>query len=455
MAGLLIAILIAMLAPAAMIFLGLPKDFEIRSLIDRGKLTELVRNPKFRDFISHIRLTELINRLKFLVLCKINPGFPRSGVPDQSIQPSAQPNLAVLNCRVQLTKQKEGNCVFNAFTVQIAGSIHAPSDPPETDTTLRISIMDVTDGIPRAPKIRNSKFEIRNSPPQAGRWSAPSSPVFCYNADLGKLPYQITTLSDWTAVAQLNIDELEFARKGKRNLLFSTSILSRQSGQELACAICNFTYDNPEFGYIDLQENIQRTKTLAVALAFAVSAADQKLYDCEIELIKNWTRDNFGAAGASDKARRNLEKALDKTVDFFRDGNQLNIYEICKEIVEIAPLADRYDILDISLHVAQANGRVAAEELAILKNLASWLEVDADRFRAMMERTLPVNMHQVKDAEVIFGVTSDMGKEKTRRQLNKQYSKWNSRVTSSDPGIRAQADQMLKLIAEARSQFIG
>jgi len=352
-----------------------------------------------------------------------------------------QPDLAVLNCRVQLTKQKKGDRVFNTFTVQIAGSIYAPSGPPGTDATLRISIMDVTDGIPRAPK-------IRNSPPQAGT-------AFCYNADLGKLPHQITTLSDWTTVAHLNIDGLDFARKGKRDLLFSTSILSRQSGQELTCAKCNLTYDNLEFGYLDLQENIQRAKTLAVALAFAVSAADQKLYACEIELIKNWASVNFGATGASDKARRNLEKALAKTVDFFRDGNQLNIYEICKEIVEIAPPADRYDILDLCLHVAGAKGRVAAEELAILNNLAGWLEVDMNKFRDMMERTLPVNMHQVKDAEVILGVTSDMSKEKTRRQLNKQFCKWNSRVTNSDPGIRAQADQMLKLIAEARIQFIG
>jgi len=352
-----------------------------------------------------------------------------------------QPDLAVLNCRIQLTKQKEGDRVFNTFTVQIAGSIHAPNDLPGTDVTLRISIMDVTGRMPRAPKIRNSRS-------QAG-------PAFCYNADLGKLPHQVTTLSDWTAVAKINIYGLEFARKGKRNLLFSTSILSRQSGQELACAKCNFTYDNPEFGYLDMQENIQRAKTLAVALAFAVSAADQKLYACEIELIKNWVRVNFDVAGASDKAQRKLEKALDKTVDFFREGNQLNIYEICKEIVEIAPLADRYDILDLCLHVAQAKGRVAAEELAILNNLAGWLEVDMNRFRDMMEKTLPIRMHQVKDAEVIFGVTSDMSKEKTRQQLNKQFCKWNSRVTNSDPGIRAQADQMLKLIAEARIQFIG
>ncbi|MFQ6035238.1 MAG: TerB family tellurite resistance protein [Sedimentisphaerales bacterium] len=446
MAGFLIAILMAMLAPAVMIFLGLPKDFEIRSLIGRSRLPELVRKAKFRDFISHVKLTELINRLKFLVLCKVNSWFaPRSGSSDQNIQPSAQPDLTVLNCRVQLTKQKEGNCVFNAFTVQIAGSIHALSVPPETDTTLRISIIDVTDGIDKAKPVRA----------KVKQWSASGGPVFCYNIELGKLPHQVTTLSDWTTVAQLNIDQLEFARKGKRNLQLSTSILSRQSGQELARAKCNFTYDNPEFGYIDLPENIQRRKTLAVALAFAVSAADQKLYDCEIELIKNWAREAFDAARTSDKARRNLEKALDKTVDFFCDGNQLNIYEICKEIVEIAPLADRYDILDLCLHVAQANGRVAAEELAILKNLANWLQADPHRFHTMIERTLPITLHQVKDAEVIFGVTSDMSKEKTRRQLNKQYSKWNSRVTSSNPEIRAQADQMLKLIAEARSQFIG
>jgi len=119
------------------------------------------------------------------------------------------------------------------------------------------------------------------------------------------------------------------------------------------------------------------------------------------------------------------------------------------------PLADRYDVLDLCLNVAKANGSVVAEELAALKNLASWLEVDADRFRAMMEKTLPVSMHQVKDAEVTLGVTSDMSERETLQRLNKEYCKWNSRVTSSDPQVQAQADQMLKLIAEARVEYIA
>jgi hypothetical protein len=146
---------------------------------------------------------------------------------------------------------------------------------------------------------------------------------------------------------------------------------------------------------------------------------------------------------------------LDKTVAFFCDGNKLDTHKICKEIVEITSFAERYDILELCLYVAQANGFVAPEEAAILKNLASWLEVDTNRFRDMMEKILPVSMHEVKDAEVILGVTSDMSKDRTRQQLNREYKKWNSRVTNSNPEIQAQADEMVKLIAKARSEYLG
>ncbi len=479
MGGFLIAILIVTLTPAFIFFFNPPKRFQFQDLIDRSRPLELVGRLKLADFISHVKLAKLISfccgkrKLTMLPLRKQGSRakkldsrfrgndkypFPQQVLinrfksfifhktkHNQTAERLIQPDLNTLNCRVQLMKQKEQNSVYDIFNVQIAGSIHAPSDTPEAETTLQISITDVTDGIVKSKPVQT----------KIKQWSAPGGTVFCYNADLGRLLKRTTTLSDWTEVAQLKLDWLKFAHKGKRNLQFSTSILSQQSGQELACAKCDFAYDNPELGYIDLQENIQRTKTLAVALAFVVSAADRRLYDREIELIKNWTRENFNAACASDKARCKLEQALNKTVDFFRNGNQLNIYEICKEMVEIAPIADCYDVLELCLRVARANGRVAAEEMAILKNLASWLEVDTNRFRAMMEKTLPVNMHQVKDAEVIFGVTSDMSKEKTRQQLNKEYGKWNSRVTSSDPKIRAQADQMLELIAITRSQYVG
>ncbi len=421
---LLIPILIGVASSASLILF---------SLISPTKLVKFVSRLKSGCLISHFSFSGLINYIKVLISPKAKP----------SIDSSLELDLTVLNCCVKLSQQQDGDSVFDAFNVEICGSIHAPQDV--NSANLSISIVDVTE-----PGSQGKPVEARFK-----QWQMPDSSVFCYNAELGKLPHQITTISSWTSIARLRLDWLVLRRKGKRNLLFSVSIFSAKGSEQLACAQCNFAYDNPDFGYIDIKENVQRTKTLAVALAFAVSAADNKLYDCEVEVIKKWARDNIDLSEASNKARRKLEKAFDETIAFFRDGNQLNSHDICREIVEIATPADCYDILNLCLHVAQANGSVTTEELAVLNNLAGWLEVDVNKFRAMMEKVLPIDMHEVRDVEAILGVTSDMSKEKARRHLNKEYSKWSARVTNSDPEIQTQADQMLQFIAEARSQYVG
>lgn len=397
--------------------------------------SEIIKRLKSGDFISQLSFSNLINRLK------VEPSPKKK--PKPLIEISPEFDMAILNSRVTLTEYQDDDCVSDAFNIEICGSIHAPRDVQAA--ILEISIIDVTDPEPNT------------NPVQAlvKQWQMPDSSDFCYKAKLGKLPHQVTTIPEWTSIAPLRLDWLVLPRKGKRELLFITSIFPAEGGEQLACARCYFVYHNREFGYLDLNENIKRTKTLAVALAFAVSAADNKLYDSEIKLIKNWTKENIDLTEESSKERRKLDKALDETIAFFRDGNTLNNYNICREIVEIAPLADRYEIMKLCLYVAQANGIVTTEELNLLNDFSIWLEIDTDKFREMVQKILPIDMLEVKDVETILGVTSDMNKEKARLHLNKEYSKWNARVTNTDPDIQSQADQMLKFIAEARSQYVG
>jgi len=421
---------------------------------DRSGFKKETANLSMSQFNSHIQssvlriaysISGLLHAQRATHACPERgrgDGSCTTTLPDPST--SSGQALSAFNCRVQLTRQKKDDSVFDAFTIEVAGSIRTASD--NDYATVQILVSDVTDG-PDKPKqvlseISNFEFQIPNF----------SKPVFCYRADLGRLPNRVTTLSDWTTVAHLNLGWLLFPHKGKRVMQFSVSLLSGQNGQELAHAERLFIYENPAFGYIDLQENVHRTKSLAVALAFAISAADNKLYHAEIQVIKQWAMANLLPSGS---IGTKLEEALDHAVRFFQKGNQLDIYKVCKEIVELAPVSDRYDILDLCLRVARAKGTVAAEELTVLKDLANWLEIDMDRFRTMMEKILPVNLHQVKNTEVILGITPNMGRENTRRQLNRYYRKWNSRVTNADPEIQAQADQMLKLIAEARSQLVS
>jgi len=417
---------------------------------------------KFKRIAVGPRLSALIRRLRLPALhirstvSDLSERLGSSALPgaiqqvvfgradcDARLETSLMPNPAILNCRVRLVRDLKSGLVSDVFAVEICGSVNAPGD--DCEAILRAVVLDVTDSA-RDPSPVHAK---------AGQWQMGDSPAFCYSAELGKLTSRHTVLSDWTAVAQLRPEWLLFPRKGRRDLQFRASILSRRNTQALAHAEYTLSYENSDLGYVDMEENSRRTKTLAVALAFTVSASDGRLFKSEVDVIKNWARDNVCLSQGSDKARRMLEKALNKTLAFFRDGNQLNTYEICKEIAEIAPLADRYDILDLCLRVARAKGSAAPEELALLNDLAAWLEVDPDVFRGMAERILPVSMHQVRNTEAVLGVTSDMSKENTRQRLNKEYSKWNARVTNSDPQIQAQADQMLSLIAEARRQYVG
>ena len=72
----------------------------------------------------------------------------------------------------------------------------------------------------------------------------------------------------------------------------------------------------------------------------------------------------------------------------------------------------------------------------------------------MAERILPAEMHEVEDAEIVLGITSDMSSETARQCINNEYRKWNARVTNPDPAIQSQANYMLQFIARARSKYV-
>ena len=366
--------------------------------------------------------------------------FPsrRKNCHSQNNNPSGQPDLQVLNCRVKPEEEKNDDSLTDIFNIEICGSIH---NPPGVETAIvKISIIDITDGPSKTKTVQTSFTQ----------WQTKDSDVFCYNADLGRIPQAGTTVLNWIAIARLHAEWLIFPRKGKRELQFNTSILSPQN-EEFSSASYILTYENDRFGYIDLQENSYSAKTLAVTLAMAVSAADNNIRDCEIALIEKWAKSRLDISSKA-KDKHKLNKALKKAVTFLRNGNRFDIRGICDEIINITPVSDRYDILELCLYVVRANAIVTLEELTLLKNLAIWFEIDLDRFRSMMGKILPSNMHEVKTMEFGLGITEDMSKEQTRLHLNDEYRKWNARVTSSDSGVQAQANHMLNFIAETRSQ---
>jgi len=352
-------------------------------------------------------------------------------------------DLNALNARVRIGREPDGESWRSFIIIEICGTIQAPEDNVEVD--LEVTLGDVTDKA-------GAVLPVLNRPKQG---PIEGSSHFSYRTAMGRLCHQTTVLEEWTAVARISPEWYVLPRQGSRRLQYHITIQSRQSRASLASVRCTATFENLEAGYLDLEDNIQRVKTLAVGLAFSVGAANTELREPEIEVIHGWVRTNFGSSSASAKAGLELQRALQKTAAFFRKGGRLNVEDICREIVSIAPLAGRLEMVDLCLRVVGAKGQVTTAELTLLKDLAEWLEVGLPRLRAMVEKVLPVHMHQTHDAEMILGVTDEMNREEMRRQLNHEYAKWSSRVISSDPSIQKQADQMLTLIANARTEYVG
>ena len=369
MTGYLILFSVLLVASAVVIFSGVFDHFKCAWLPTRWTRKVSAYGVRFSGWINRIRC--LIGNFQSQIA---NRHLKKA---DEDLSSSKPIDLRHLSCRVSRGDLKENDEAYDVFNVEICGTIHAPKDGCQIFIT--VSMLDVTEG---------TSAPVQTWMDQGTSTDGPKMTAFRRRVGLGRLPQQVTVLSEWTTVARIRIDSLLLARKGKRHLQLDASISSADNDEDLCRTRCAFTYDNPAHGYLDLQENAERTRVLAVALAFAVSAADNELCDCEIELIENWARDNIldSAGAASEKDARKLEKVLSRTVAFFREGNKLDTYRICKEIIELTPLAQRYDILDLCMYVARADGFVAAEELALLKDLADWLEVDVEKFRLMMER---------------------------------------------------------------------
>lgn len=348
-----------------------------------------------------------------------------------------------LHCCVRMEPLTDDDGVEKKqFVVEISGSILATGDGQSA--ILKMGIDDVTDGVARA----RSVLEKRR------RSSLTRAPVFGFQTILGQLTQKVTTLKDWTTIARIPEDWLLFARQGRRSLLFHLDVVTCETNAVLTSTRYLFDYKNNDFGYIDIRENTEQAHTLAVAVGCAVAAADGSLAENSLGFIRGWSLAGINLDRVSVRGKRQFEKALQRIVALFRktpDG--FDVERIATHIRDITVTAVRYDILQYCLQIAALRGEVSGPTLRLIWNLAAWFDVDVEKFRGMVTKILPVDMHEAMDVEVLLGLQPDMGREDILKKLNREYAKWNSRVTNTDKDVQAQADQMLELIAQTRQQY--
>lgn len=375
----------------------------------------------------------------------VQPWIPRCVISKQNILTRESQKASNLHCRVELTGADDQNNESVAFEVEIRGLIAASSQGCEVD--VQVLIADVQDerGEPRPILSTVKQFQMEDSP------------AFCFHSRIGNLPSRETILSDWTPIAQIRADLLRFPRKGKRKLKFITSIICSADSQELACAVATIDYQNDQVGYIDAKENQQRSEMLIVRLAGALCRSAGEVDESAVKVVTDWIGTRIGASASKDgeaEKRSELEQSLEDALGTFEAHKRRpDIDAICREMAEAATIIERYDAMELCLRVAKAAGSISQKQIVVLSRLANLLILDPDKFQAMVQKILPLDIYENKDVEFILGVTADMTADDARHRLNSEYRKWNARVTHPAPATRAQASQMLTLIAEVRAGY--
>ncbi len=329
---------------------------------------------------------------------------------------------------------------WDVFQVNIKGIIDGPNDNFKAKYIIKLK--DVTnDDLPIYSTLE--EFQQNNSR------------LFWYESDDVTLPYETTVLSDWIVASNIPKMFLEFPRSGSRKIKFEIYVVDSHTDKILVEDSKTVTYYSSEKGYQDKADDTEYFEEMVIKSAMLVSASDGHIDIAEANVVKSWIKrrlsmysDNFKE---SEKERLN---GYIKDASREIENNTLDFKDILEGVENIASEGEKFELFEVCLDVAKADGEADPAELKLANNIASYMGLDKNKFRSMIEKTLPVTIHTARGSdESMLGINSDMTAKERNKILREEYTKWNNRATSPDPKKRQQALEMMDLIARTKAKY--
>ncbi len=340
--------------------------------------------------------------------------------------------------RVREADQLFGETTARVFAVEMRGSIIAPHDGYTAKTELFVA--DITTG-EKEPII--SAIDVLQA----------KDSIALGFSTAQEIPYMMSVINDWITLVKIPIDTLTFPRSGTRKIEFFVYV-----GGTSASSKTTISHTSSEPGYFDARDNRKKFEEKAVELAFSVSASDGDVDRAEAAVIKRWIQKRVAMAAESEteRVKDRLNRTITDAYGTFNEGRAHDVRNICENLKKVSTTAERYEALELCLQVAKADGIAEREELEMLEELAGFLDLDKDKFRAMKDKHLTVSMmnnSDVLDVDQLLGIRSEMSLSEKKKHLREEFKKWNQLSEHKDLEKREQAKEMLTLIGQKRAEL--
>ena len=173
-----------------------------------------------------------------------------------------------------------------------------------------------------------------------------------------------------------------------------------------------------------------------LVLVSAVMKADGKVLKSELEFVRQYFYKNFGL-WASRESILLLRGILKQAVP---------LRDVCSQIKANVDYHSRLQLLHLLFGIAQADGVVSAEELKVIKDIASYLDITDADFASIKAMFIPDTDRYYKILEVSPQATNEEIKKAYRLMAVKYHP---DKVQHLGEDIRVAAEQKFKMVNEA------
>jgi len=220
----------------------------------------------------------------------------------------------------------------------------------------------------------------------------------------------------------------------------------------------NLSWDFDEKGYEEAAEHREKAGVLTLKLGVMVAMADGNLDETEGNKLKEWIIKNI--APFEEQRKSELKSLFNDVLKSGFDGAKagtLTITSIVNELNEVADKNAKYEAVELCFDVMAADGVADQAEIKAIRDIATKLGLDMDKINAMRDQrivALDASATTNSSVESMLGISLDWDNDQVKKHLRKEFSKWNNRLNTLNPGPeRDNAQRMLDSIAELRKKY--
>lgn len=211
-----------------------------------------------------------------------------------------------------------------------------------------------------------------------------------------------------------------------------------------------FTYDD---SYNNQQQQAyegQRNSFLFALLVLAayIIRADGKVMHSEMEVVRQFLRQNFGEAAVK-QGEDILKKLFDEQKRQGTATYRNTVSDCCRQIASNMSYAERLQLINFLAIIAKADGTVGKEEIEALKDCARWMGMDMNDVDSM----IGLQGDTLDDAYRVLGISPSATDDEVRsayRKLALQHHP--DRVATLGEDIRKAAEKKLQEINAAKER---